>query len=235
MTTTPLSQVSQSILTAITTSRQDFFNGSSIRSSLSLRSYRSCLEPARAQASISGWQSADPTKRNKSIITRASLKELVSVVDERKVKEKMVFYIHEIRSADMTATLKVASLPENTAPLQWGSILVFDNEVREGEGTDSKLIARERGWGCITDKDSADGLQLFSKITFTDGKYEGSSLTFSGNVGGAATPYELIILGGTGHFRGAHGFVLADNCPNQGNLFIFQWNVFVTKDNVGLL
>jgi hypothetical protein len=128
---------------------------------------------------------------------------------------------------DESATLKLANLPPNTAPLQWGSSFVFDNEVREGLGADSSLLGRERGWGVVTDQHSEEGLQLTSKISFIKGKYEGSTITLSGNVGGKKTPYELIINGGTGHFRGAHGYVLADNAPNDGPRFIFHWKVFL--------
>lgn len=144
----------------------------------------------------------------------------------------MEFHVHEIRSkdpADATATLKVANLPPNTKPLEWGSSFVFDNEVREGSGADTKLIGRERGWGVVSDMHGDDGLQLMSKISFTEGNYKGSSLTFSGNVGGKPSQYELMILGGTGHFRGAHGYVVADKVPNEGSRFKFYWKVFITQ------
>lgn len=148
------------------------------------------------------------------------------------MSETLEFYVQEIRSADpsdTTATVKVANLPVNTKPLQWGSSFVFDNEVREGIGADTTLLGRERGWGVISDTENKEALQLLSKISFMDGKYKGSTLTFSGNVGGAVTPYELIILGGTGHFRGAHGYALVDNVPNEGARFKFHWNVFICK------
>ncbi|KAG0626124.1 hypothetical protein M758_2G104100 [Ceratodon purpureus] len=219
MAATGLVQRSRSSFTTITATRQHFFDRSSSRSSfLALRSQR------LTQGSTTALRlHNEPTRRNTSGVARSSL-------EKQKVKETLEFYIHEIRSADpddKTATLKLANLPPNTNPLQWGSSFVFDNEVREGLGADSKLLGRERGWGVVTDQNSEEGLQLISKISFTEGKFNGSTITFSGNVGGKETPYELIVHGGTGHFRGAHGYVLAENAPNDGPRFIFHWKVFL--------
>lgn len=166
------------------------------------------------------------------VAVRSGLKELLTHSEKETVKETLEFYVQEIRSADpsdTTATVKVANLPVNTKPLQWGSSFVFDNEVREGIGADTTLLGRERGWGVVSDMESKEALQLLSKISFTDGKYKDSSLTFNGNVGGVVKPYELIILGGTGHFRGAHGYALVEKVPNEGARFKFHWNVFICK------
>jgi len=213
---------------AFTSSRQHFYDLPFSRSS-------SRALPSRGRSgdfSIVGYGS--PIKRNvfSRVAVRSGLKDLLTLSDKPKVNETMEFYIHEIRSADpsdKTATLKVANLPVNTKPLEWGSSFVFDNEVREGSGADSTLLGRERGWGVVSDRESKEALQLFSKISFTDGKFKDSTITFSGNVGGAVMPYELIILGGTGHFRGAHGYVLAEKFPNEGARFKFHWKVFVCK------
>lgn len=225
MAATSLLQRSHSAFTAITSTRQQFFGTSSLRSSsVALRSHRLAQEATTALRFSN--------RRNSSGVVRSGLKELLTREDKQQVKETLEFYIHEIRSADpsdKTATLKLANLPPNTKPLQWGSSFVFDNEVRDGVGADTTLLGRERGWGVVTDQNSEEALQLLSKISFTQGKYKGSTITFSGNVGGKVTPYELIIHGGTGHFRGAHGYVLADNTPNDGPRFIFHWNVFICK------
>lgn len=187
----------------------------------------------REFTTVGNWQPASSSSRTikRNVGVGSGLRDLVTHNDKQK-ETKMEFYVHELRSADptdTTATLKVANLPPNTKPLQWGSSFVFDNEVREGSGADSKLLGRERGWGVVSDQKSEEALQLLSKITFTDGDYTGSTLTFSGNVGGKVMPYELIILGGTGHFRGAHGYALADKVPNEGGRFKFHWNVFISK------
>lgn len=229
MAATSLVQRSCSAFTAITSTRQHFFDRSSFRSSsLAHRSQRLGQEFTNAPR-----LPAQVSRRSASSgVVRSNLMELLTHEDKQKVKETLEFYVQEIRSADpndTTATVKVANLPPNTAPLQWGSSFVFDNEVREGLAADSTLLGRERGWGSVTDKHNEEGLQLISKITFIEGKYKGSSLTFNGNVGGKIPPYEVIILGGTGHFRGAHGYVLVDNAPNDGPRFKFHWKVYICK------
>ena len=222
--TTSLAQQSCSAFAAIASTRQHFFDRSSFRSSsLALRSHR------RAQGSALRLDLNEASRRSAPGAVRSGLRERAAS-SEQEVEETLEFYVHEIRSADpddKSATLKLANLPPNTAPLQWGSSFVFDNEVREGLGADSALLGRERGWGVVTDQHSEEGLQLTSKISIIKGKYEGSTVTFSGNVGGKKTPYELIINGGTGHFRGANGYVLADKAPNDGRRFIFHWKVFL--------
>jgi hypothetical protein len=223
--TISLVQRSRSAFAAIASTRQHFFDRSSFcSSSLALRSHR------RAQGSALRLDLNEASRRSASGAVRSGLREFLTSEHEQEVEETLEFYVHEIRSADPddeSATLKLANLPPDTAPLQWGSSFVFDNEVREGLGANSSLLGRERGWGVVTDQHSEEGLQLTSKISFIEGKYEGSTITFSGNVGGKKTPYELIINGGTGHFRGAHGYVLADNAPNDGPRFIFHWKVFL--------
>lgn len=231
MSTTSLIQRSHLAFAAITSSRQHFFDASFFRSSSSLALHSHRITSSGVEFTGRRHPTSSPiTKRNASSVVRSGLKDLLTRDDKPKVKETMEFYIHEIRSADpsdKTATLKVAGLPINTKPLEWGSSFVFDNEVLEGAGADSTLLGRERGWGVVTDQKGEEALQLWSKISFTEGKYKGSTITFSGNVGGAKMPYELIIHGGTGHLRGAQGYVLAEKAPNEGPRFKFHWKVFI--------
>ncbi len=140
------------------------------------------------------------------------------------------FYVHEIRSgAEATLILAAGTGNGDVQNMGFGSVLVFDNEVREGGSRDSKLVGRERGYGPVSDLQGKEGVQLLSKITFnSDSEHSSATLTFCGNLGGVESPYELIVLGGTGHFRGARGYALVQNCPPRPPHFIFHWSVHLT-------
>lgn len=228
MSTTLLLQQSHVAVAAITSSRRQPLESSTFRSSsLTLLSYG-------RSGDFTSLKRSSPVKRNVSsgAAIQKSLKELFTHSEKEKVSETLEFYVHEIRSfdpSDTTTTLKIANLPPNTKPFEWGSSFVFDNEVREGLGADTLLLGRERGWGVVSDKEGKEGLQLSLKMTFMAGKHKGSTLTLSGNVGGTVQPAEFIILGGTGQFRGARGYGLLENAPNEGNRYKFHWHVFISK------
>lgn len=161
-----------------------------------------------------------------------TLKGLFEHEGTESVKPTLTFYVHETRAGkDPTARL-VAGPGAGTFNLQFGSICVFKNDVKEGAAIDSKQIGNERGLGSVTDI-MESGLQLTSTISFNkDSTYNGSSLIFTGAVGIPTVTCEVVILGGTGHFRGARGHALVkqlQTAKDDPTRAAFQWDVFITK------
>jgi hypothetical protein len=163
----------------------------------------------------------------------ADLKEYFVSLEQKTDTSKetvLEFYVHEVRIGPGTTVMLNAGTGHHELKLPgYGSMFVFDNDVREGGSRDSKLVGRERGHGSITDEKFKEGLQLMSKITFNeDSQFGPGSLSFSGNVGGAVAPYELIVLGGTGNFRGAKGYAIVENCPPHPPAYSFHWRVHLS-------
>ncbi|XP_074574749.1 dirigent protein 22-like [Curcuma longa] len=115
------------------------------------------------------------------------------------------FFVHENdNSPNATAITVVNSTTSN--PGGFGSIGIFDDELREGSSADSKLIGRAQGIAPEVSLSEAAWLVLIDFV-FTDGEYNGSSLTVVGRAtfGG---PTERSIIGGTGKFRMARGYTI---------------------------
>uniref|UniRef100_A0A7I4B3A3 Dirigent protein n=1 Tax=Physcomitrium patens TaxID=3218 RepID=A0A7I4B3A3_PHYPA len=98
----------------------------------------------------------------------------------------------------------------------WGSFVVFDNIVKEGLNEDSKTLGKFSGWGVVTSIGGipAGGAQMSGQFDFGEGsEYNGSSIAVTGTVSvpgvGPPPPWERIIVGGTGKFRGCKGYAIA--------------------------
>ncbi|XP_074583204.1 dirigent protein 1-like [Curcuma longa] len=106
----------------------------------------------------------------------------------------------------------------------FGNILVFDNLLREGPDPSSPAIARPQGMAVISDLTGAKAFTAYT-ITFIAGEFNGSSLS----VLGLTTTTEVSdrsIVGGTGCFRTARGYVLSQYVNNNARLE--EYNVYIT-------
>ncbi|KAG6526833.1 dirigent protein 22-like [Zingiber officinale] len=115
------------------------------------------------------------------------------------------FFIHENDISPNATTITVVNSTNNN-PGGFGSIWIFDDELREGSSANSKLIGRAQGMA----PEVSLGQRAWSVLidfVFTDGEYNGSSLTVVGRatLGG---PIERSIIGGTGKFRMARGYTI---------------------------
>ncbi|KAG6526839.1 pterocarpan synthase 1-like [Zingiber officinale] len=115
------------------------------------------------------------------------------------------FFIHEnVNRPNATAITVVNSTTSN--PGGFGSIGIFDDEIREGSSIDSKLIGRAQGMAPEVSLSEMAWLLLIDFV-FTDGEYNGSSLMVVGRATLGGT-IERSIIGGTGKFRMARGYTI---------------------------
>ena len=142
-------------------------------------------------------------------------------------KTYLRYYVHENRSGP-NATILSAAGPGSG---KWGTVLVNDNTVREGESPDSKLIGGATGFGVITTQlGLTGGIMSISKVSFNEAsKYNGSTLTLSVTFATLYPPYEAIILGGTGHFRGVRGYGLATPALASPPDYPTKWDIYLSK------
>ncbi|XP_024375472.1 dirigent protein 11 [Physcomitrium patens] len=148
---------------------------------------------------------------------------------------KLTFYAHETRGGPNATLLPAAGTGQgNFSALGWGSFMVFDNRLKEGAAADSKLLGRITGSGALTTIGGlpTGGVQVTSKFWFGEGsKYPGSSFTLVGTLSYGPAPWELIVIGGTGYFRGFSGYGLSapENSTTVPPLFVYKWNFHLTK------
>ena len=154
----------------------------------------------------------------------------------RKEKMEMVLYTHEIRAgANATLLLAAGTGQGNFSELGWGSILTLDNYVKEGPAFTSKTLGRFSGFAVLTTTGGiGDGGKLgVDEFRFGSGsKYNGSSLTVVGTfLEPADGPWEVIIVGGTGYFRGWSGYAIsALYLPTTvAPDYAFKWHIYISK------
>ncbi|CAM0948004.1 unnamed protein product [Alopecurus aequalis] len=120
-------------------------------------------------------------------------------------------YTHETFSGPNATVGVISSSPfgDNTT---FGSVAVFDNELRTGRSPDSPLVARYQGIFVATgvaEGPASQGNLTLASILFIAGEYAGSVLSLEGpNVAFEGT-LERSIVGGTGKFRMARGYYLS--------------------------
>ncbi|GLJ04898.1 hypothetical protein SUGI_0005960 [Cryptomeria japonica] len=128
----------------------------------------------------------------------------------------------------MTA-VQVASAPTtNTSATFFVGVVVIDDLLTEGPEPTSKLVGRAQGLYAAA---SQEELQLLMAVTyvFQSGKFNGSTLSVVGNNAVFNKVREMPIVGGSGKFRLARGYALAQTHSfdlKSGNAIV-HYNVTV--------
>ncbi|KAG6499218.1 dirigent protein 22-like [Zingiber officinale] len=133
------------------------------------------------------------------------------------------FYLHEINPGVPNSTMIFVVNEHRSSG--FGSVLIFDNVFRVGVQPDSPLLGREQGLGV------GSNLQVYSGITalefiFTTGRYNGSSFAVFGTVTGGAIS-DRTIIGGTGRFRMARGYILGRVAATTNTTTTWEMNAYI--------
>ncbi|KAG6534951.1 hypothetical protein ZIOFF_008865 [Zingiber officinale] len=122
------------------------------------------------------------------------------------------FFQHERILGTPNATVVLSVNADNSGlATGFGNIVAYDNALRETTDLRAPIIGHSQGLGIGSDRSGASGFTVFSMV-FTGGKYNGSSLDIQGifiSQPLLETVSERAIVGGTGRFRGARGYLLS--------------------------
>ncbi|KAG6530645.1 pterocarpan synthase 1-like [Zingiber officinale] len=135
------------------------------------------------------------------------------------------FFLHENDNRPNATAITVVN-STTSDPGGFGSIGIFDDEIREGSSIDSKLIGRAQGMAPEVSLSEMAWLVLIDFV-FTDGEYNGSSLMVVGRAT-IGRPVERSIIGGTGKFRMARGYTintLLSSAP--AGRFIAEYDAYI--------
>uniref|UniRef100_A0ACD5WUD2 Uncharacterized protein n=1 Tax=Avena sativa TaxID=4498 RepID=A0ACD5WUD2_AVESA len=119
-------------------------------------------------------------------------------------------YMHETFSGENATEGAMLPSPFG-ANATFGSMGVFDNELRTGLNRDSPLVARYQGIIVATgvaEGPALEGRLTVASILFIAGEYNGSALSLEGPFVGFQGTMERSIVGGNGKFRMARGYYL---------------------------
>ncbi|XP_031473258.1 dirigent protein 19-like [Nymphaea colorata] len=137
------------------------------------------------------------------------------------------FYFHD--SLDGRYSIRIAAAPpfyKSATP--FGLAAVVDSPLTEGPDPGSKLVGRAQGLYVIASKEEV-GLLMDLTYQLYEGKYNGSSISVLGRNAVRNPLREMPVVGGTGLFRLARGYVQAKNYLYNltSGLAIVEYDAFV--------
>ncbi|XP_042515922.1 dirigent protein 22-like [Macadamia integrifolia] len=140
-----------------------------------------------------------------------------------KFEEKLThlrFYYHNL------IKITNAQIVSGNSSTGFGRIDVVDAELREGPETNSKLVGRVEGLELNASQGEL-GLLMVISFAFTEGKYNGSTLSMLGRNLILREVREMPLVGGTGLFRFARGYAQARTVLFNSSITIVQFDFSV--------
>nr|AEC03979.1 disease resistance response protein [Oncidium hybrid cultivar] len=132
------------------------------------------------------------------------------------------FYLQERTKFPKSTVFKVAPKSTNiyNKSFNFGDIFVFDDLLTEGHDPKSRHLGRAQGTTTITSLDGFIGFNAISLVFTNLHPWTGSSLTLIGPFSFKDETGHLHVVGGTGRFQSARGYVvltgLSSYDPNIG-------------------
>ena len=138
------------------------------------------------------------------------------------------FYWHDIYSGLNPTAMSIIQPPANKSKNGFGSISVIDDPLTEGPELSSKLLGKAQGFYGLASQDEV-ALLMAMNFHFVQGKYNGSTITILGRNPVFNKVREMPVIGGSGLFRFARGYVHASTYkfdPSNGDAVV-EYNVYV--------
>ncbi|RDX69016.1 Dirigent protein 2, partial [Mucuna pruriens] len=127
-------------------------------------------------------------------------------------KEKLAhirFYLHDIISGSKPTTVRIAEAQmTNSSSSLFGQLMMADDPLTAGPEPGSRLVGKAQGMFGFSVQNEI-GLLMILNLAFTEGKYNGSSLSLLGRNIVLSAVREMPIVGGSGVFRFARGYAQA--------------------------
>ena len=119
------------------------------------------------------------------------------------------FYFHDIVSGKNATAVRVAEAPmTKTSFTGFGAVVMIDDPLTAKPQLSSKPVGRAQGIYASASQTDV-GLLMVLNFAFTEGKYNGSTLSVLGRNTVFSDVREMPIVGGSGLFRFARGYAHA--------------------------
>uniref|UniRef100_A0A1J3H5E4 Dirigent protein n=1 Tax=Noccaea caerulescens TaxID=107243 RepID=A0A1J3H5E4_NOCCA len=139
------------------------------------------------------------------------------------------FYFHDTLSGKNPTAVKVAQAADtDKSPTLFGATFMVDDALTETADPKSKLVGRAQGLYGSSCKEEL-GLIMAMSFSFEDGPYKDSTISMIGKNSAMNPIREMPIVGGTGIFRMARGYAIAQTNwfdPKTGDAIV-GYNVTV--------
>jgi hypothetical protein len=145
-------------------------------------------------------------------------------------KEKLShfrFYWHDTISGRNPSAVMVVPPVSNTST-GFGLVNMIDNPLTLGPNLSSKLVGRAQGFYASASQQEL-GLLMVMNFAFIEGKYNGSTISVLGRNAVFSALREMPVIGGSGLFRFARGYVQASthSFDIKTKDAIVEYNVYV--------
>jgi hypothetical protein len=163
----------------------------------------------------------------------ASLSYARASVDGAQEPHRLHLYMHDFSTGSNPSAVVVA---RGTGPTLRGSVdrrfgdtLVMDDALTDGPGPASRALGRAQGFYVAASSAASDdpAVLVSMNMLLTAGPYNGSTLAVAGRNAVMAPARELSVVGGTGRFRMARGYVLMKTASWSGNDAVLELDIFL--------
>ncbi|OAY65619.1 Dirigent protein 21 [Ananas comosus] len=145
------------------------------------------------------------------------------------------FYMHDILGGSNPTAIEIVKGPvalPSVPGINFGNLIAIDDALTEGPELSSKPVGRAQGFYMSTAFQEVSLLMSVNFVLAADGPYNGSVVSVQGRDPIAAPVRELSVVGGTGQFRMARGYVLwktYDGNATNGD-GVLELDVYVTTE-----
>ncbi|KAF8646106.1 hypothetical protein HU200_065952 [Digitaria exilis] len=112
-------------------------------------------------------------------------------------------YMHDVTGGPSATAVRVVNSPRGS----FGNMEVIDDVLTEGTSQSSATVGRAQGYYMVASVANLE-FMVNMNVVLTSGPYAGSSLAILGRDDVSVPVRELSVVGGTGMFRMARGYVL---------------------------
>ncbi|XP_062187608.1 dirigent protein 1-like [Phragmites australis] len=144
------------------------------------------------------------------------------------------FFMHDIVTGSNPTAVQVIKVPgSSTAPslgMSFGDTSVMDDLLTETSSATSAAVGRMQGFYMLSSQSGAV-LMVCGNLLLTSGDYNGSTIAVMGRDDTAADVRELAVVGGTGKFRMASGYVLWKTSSMNGPDATVELDLYVSTSN----
>ncbi|XP_073047065.1 dirigent protein 22-like [Primulina eburnea] len=138
------------------------------------------------------------------------------------------FYFHDIVSGPNPTAVRVAEAAvTNSSVTGFGAVVMFDDPLTLGPEMSSEIVGRAQGIYASADLHNFGFLMVLNYV-FTEGKFNGSTLSILGRNAVLSGVREMPVVGGSGVFRFARGYAQAKtHVLNKTGDAVVEYNVYV--------
>ncbi|KAG8081281.1 hypothetical protein GUJ93_ZPchr0007g5935 [Zizania palustris] len=150
------------------------------------------------------------------------------------------FFLHDVQSGSNPTAVQVIKGPPsssggNAIPgLNFGDTTVVDDALTETSSATSAAVGRAQGFYMMSSL-SSPVLMVCVNLVLTTGDFNGSTIAVIGSDDVMAKERELSVVGGTGRFRMATGYVLWKTSSMSGPDATVELDVHLTTSSNGTI